>query len=92
MEERISKLEDKTVEFTSSETKKKNKNSEVKDTKLRDTIKWTSDMNYKGERTRGRARGRKLIQRNNIQQNCHSELKETLNFPDKQMFITIRLV
>ena len=25
--------------------------SEVKHTKLRDTIKWTYDMNYKGERT-----------------------------------------
>ena len=90
MEERISKLEDKTVEFTSSERKKKIKI--VKLRTLRDTIKWTYDMNYKGERTRGRARGRKLIQRNNTQQNCHSELKETLNFPDKQMFITIRSV
>lgn len=90
MEERISKLEDKTVEFTSSERKKKIKI--VKLRTLRDTIKWTYDMNYKGERTRGRARGRKLIQRNNTQKNCHSELKETLNFPDKQMFITIRSV
>ena len=90
MEERISKLEDKTVEFTSSERKKKIKI--VKLRTLRDTIKWTYDMNYKGERTRGRARGRKLIQRNNTQKNCHSELKETLNFPNKQMFITIRSV
>ena len=74
MEERISKLEDKTVEFTSSERKKKIKI--VKLRTLRDTIKWTYDMNYKGERTRGRARSRKLIQRNNTQKNCHSELNE----------------
>ena len=44
-------------------------------------------MNYMGERTRGRARGRKLIQRNNTQKNCHSELNE--NLLDKESFLSI---